>query len=67
MLGETFGLKRALERLLDDEDDLGAAALQLRANADAIIGRAVGPLGKKDDGRRPGRYASTFTPCQKAT
>jgi hypothetical protein len=50
---EAPGLERAGERLLDDEDDAGAALAQDLADADAVVRRAVCALGEEDDRGRP--------------
>ena len=48
---EALRLERPLEGLLDDEDDAVAAAAEDVADPDAVVRRAVGPLGEEDDGR----------------
>ena len=48
---EALRLERARERLLDDEDDAVPALDQDLPDPDAVVRRAVGPLGEEDDGR----------------
>jgi len=51
LLLEALGRQRPLERFFNDEDHASAAALQLGANPDTVVRRAIGALRKKDDGR----------------
>ena len=48
---ESLRLEVARERLLDDEDDTVAAVAEHLADPDAVVRRAVRPLGEEDDGR----------------
>ena len=47
---EALRLEAACERFLDDEHDPMPALAQNLADPDAVVRRAVGPLGKEDDG-----------------
>ena len=54
---EALGLQRPGEGFLDDEHDPMAARAQHLPDADAVVRRAVGALGKEDDRARVGHVA----------